>query len=81
MPGVESALAGVQERDKWLHRLEILEASLKEVLEKRRKLELKLRRVSEELQKLERTSREFVEVHERTAIPGVAGVPRGPIFR
>lgn len=81
MARVDSALAGVQERDKWRHRLEVLETSLGELLERRRKLELRLRKVRRELQRLEQTSREFVELRTGARFPEVAHVSHGPVFR
>ena len=81
MASVDSALAGVQERDKCRRRLEVLERSLGELVERRRRLELRLRRVRRELVKLEQTSREYVDVPGRTHFPEVARVPRGPILR
>jgi chromosome segregation ATPase len=81
MGRVDSAIAGVQERDKWRHRLEALERALDELLERRRRLELRLRRVRKELASLERTAREFVEVHGRFEGPEVGFGPAGPILR
>jgi septal ring factor EnvC (AmiA/AmiB activator) len=52
MVDVESALASVQERDNWRRRMEVLERSLTEVREQRRKLEVRLRRVRKELASL-----------------------------
>ncbi len=77
----DSAIAGVQERDKWRKRLEALETALEELLEHRRRLETRLRRVREELVRLEKTAREFVEVHDRAPAPGVSLGPAGPILR
>jgi predicted nucleic acid-binding Zn-ribbon protein len=65
MGRVDSAIAGVQERDKWRGRLEALEKALEEILERRRRLELRLRRVREELSRLQRTANEFVGVRSR----------------
>ncbi|MGC2789614.1 MAG: hypothetical protein WA547_06115 [Thermoplasmata archaeon] len=52
MVDVNSALLSVQERDNWRRRMEVLERSLAEVLERRRKLELRLQRVRKELARL-----------------------------
>jgi chromosome segregation ATPase len=81
MERVESAIAGVQERDRWRGRLEALERALEELLERRRKVESRLRRIHRELGKLEMTSREFVEVHGRFPSGEVTVATRGPIFR
>lgn len=80
MASVDSALAGVQERDKWRRRLEVLEASLGEVRERRRRLEVRLRKIRRELQRLERTAREYVGTGPRGSRSEVTGVPRGPLF-
>ncbi len=49
---VDSALLSVQERDNWRRRMEVLERSLTEVREHRKKLEARLRRVRKELLRL-----------------------------
>jgi len=81
MGRVDSAIAGVQERDKWRKRLEALERALEELRERRRRLELRRRRVHKELVKLERTSHEFVEVHGRVPVREVRFDPRGQVLR
>jgi uncharacterized coiled-coil DUF342 family protein len=81
MARVDSAIAGVQERDKWRRRLDALEASLEELQERRRRLEARMRRVHKELQKLQRTAREYVEIHGRAPAGGVAFDARGTIYR
>jgi hypothetical protein len=52
MVDATSVLAGVQERDKWRRRVDLLERSLREVRERRRLLERQLRRLSRELANL-----------------------------
>jgi chromosome segregation ATPase len=81
MGRVDSAIAGVQERDKWRKRLEALETALEELLERRRRLETRLRRIHLEIVHLEKTAREFVEVHGHVPTPGVSLGPTGPILR
>ena len=81
MGRLDSAIAGVQERDKWRKRLEALETALEELAERRRRLEARLRRLHQELVRLEKTAREFVEVHGRAPTPGVTLGPAGPILR
>lgn len=49
MVDVDSVLMSVQERDKWRHRMELLERSLREVREKRHRVEARLHRVKKEL--------------------------------
>jgi cell division protein FtsB len=77
----DSAIAGVQERDKWRKRLEALEAALEELAERRRRLESRIRRLHKELVRLERTARDFVELRGRAPGPGVSLGPTGPILR
>ena len=81
MGRVDSALAGVQERDKWRRRLEALERALDELTERRRRAEARLRRVHLELGRLERTNREFAEVHGRFPTGEVSVAARGPLLR
>ncbi|HYA10188.1 MAG TPA: hypothetical protein VEH10_00725 [Thermoplasmata archaeon] len=81
MGRVDSAIAGVQERDKWRKRLEALERALSELQDRRRRLELRMHRVHKELSQLERTSREFVEVHGRVPVRQVSYGPPGPVLR
>ncbi len=52
MVDVDSVLLSVQERDKWRHRMELLERSLREVQERRHRLETRLRRVRKDLARL-----------------------------
>jgi len=81
MGRVDSAIAGVQERDKWRKRLEALEQALAELQDRRHRLELRLHRIHKELVQLQRTSREFVEMHGRVAVTEVSLGPRGPVLR
>jgi phage shock protein A len=81
MAHVDSALAGVEERDKWRRRLEVLETSLAELLDRRRRLEQRLKQVRDELQKLERTAREFVDLGTGSGPREVANVVHGPFLR
>jgi len=80
MGRVDSAIAGVEERDKWRKRLDALERALDELLERRRRLEVRLHHVRDELTKLKLTAREFVEIHGRTPAPEVTVGPRGPLL-
>jgi predicted nucleic acid-binding Zn-ribbon protein len=81
MGRVDSAIAGVQERDKWRKRVEALEKALDELHEHRRRLEARLHRVHKELAKLQLTAREFVESHAHFSATEVSGGPHGPILR
>lgn len=49
MVDVDSILLSVQERDKWRNRVGVLEESLHDVRDRRRRLETRLRRVKKEL--------------------------------
>jgi septal ring factor EnvC (AmiA/AmiB activator) len=49
---VDSALLNVQERDNWRRRMQVLERSLIDVRERRRRLETRLRRLRRELARL-----------------------------
>jgi hypothetical protein len=51
---VDAVLLSVQERDKWRHRLAVLQGTLKEVRERRGRLEGRLRRIKRELVRLTR---------------------------
>ncbi len=81
MGRVDSAIAGVQERDKWRRRLEALERSLEEVLEHRRRLEVRLRRIRDEATRLEKAAKEFVEFHGRYQSGEVTVAARGQVLR
>jgi hypothetical protein len=52
MVDVDSALLSVQERDNWRRRMEVLERSLVDVRDRRRRLEGRLRRIRRELVRL-----------------------------
>jgi septal ring factor EnvC (AmiA/AmiB activator) len=72
---VDSVLLSVQERDKWRRRMELLERSLGEVRERRRRLEARLRRIKKELSRLRITAEAVLDL-TRTALP--AEVPNAP---
>jgi len=62
MVDVDSVLLSVQERDKWRHRMELLERSLGEAVARRRRLEVRLRRVRKELAELRRTGEAVLDM-------------------
>lgn len=66
MVDVDSVLLSVQERDKWRRRMELLERSLREVRDKRHRIELRLHRVKKELARL------------RVTIDALRELSRGP---
>jgi len=49
---VDAVLQSVQERDKWRRRLEVLQTSLGEIRDRRRRVQARLRRIRAELRKL-----------------------------
>ena len=69
MVDVDSVLMSAQERDKWRHRMELLERSLREVREKRHRVEARLRRVKKELSRL-RITADAVRDLTRTPMTG-----------
>lgn len=77
MVDVDSVLLSVQERDKWRHRMELLERSLREVRERRRRLEVRLRRIKKDLAQLRVTADAVLDLarthrevrHAATSIP------------
>ncbi len=74
MVDVESALANVQERDNWQRRMEVLERSLAEVREHRRKLELRLRRVRQDLAHLRLAAEALLDLARPIPRPEIARV-------
>lgn len=56
MVQVDQILLSVQERDKWRHRMEILQRSLGDVREQRRRTAQRLRRIKKELSRLRATA-------------------------
>ncbi len=69
MVDVESALLSVQERDNWRRRMEVLERSLEDVREQRRKLELRLRRVRKDLVRLRQAAEAVLDLSRSAARP------------
>ncbi|HZY91326.1 MAG TPA: hypothetical protein VFG07_00920 [Thermoplasmata archaeon] len=53
---VDTVLLSVQERDKWRHRLQLLERSLSEIRDRRQRLGKRLRRIKRELARLKEVS-------------------------
>jgi len=71
MVDVDSILLSVQERDKWRKRAEVLEHALRDVRDRRRRLESRLRRVRKELGRL-RLTVDAVMIRPRTPVPSDA---------
>ncbi|HYK92462.1 MAG TPA: hypothetical protein VEY07_00255 [Thermoplasmata archaeon] len=53
---VDAVLLSVQERDKWRHRLQLLERSLTDLKERRQRLAKRLRRIKQDLARLKEVS-------------------------
>jgi septal ring factor EnvC (AmiA/AmiB activator) len=68
MVDVDSTLLSVKERDNWRRRMEVLERSLAQVRDQRRRLENRLRRLRRELLRL----RDAGEATLRTLNPAAA---------
>ena len=49
---VDTVLLSVQERDKWRHRLALLQKSLSETIDRRARLQERLKRIKRELRRL-----------------------------
>jgi chromosome segregation ATPase len=67
MVNTESVLLNVQEREKWRRRMDLLERSLGELREQRRRVEIRLRRVREEIARLQFAANAVLEFGGRTA--------------
>ncbi|HEY1197994.1 MAG TPA: hypothetical protein VGG32_04635 [Thermoplasmata archaeon] len=78
MVDVDSILLGVQERDKWRNRTEVLERSLRDVRDRRRRLEARLRRVKKELNRLRIT---VDAVLDRSRMDVTHHAPGSPPYR
>ncbi len=81
MVDATSVLAGVQERDKWRRRVDLLERSLDEVRERRRQLERQLRRLSRELAHLKIASESLPPPGVNVSSLEVSGATPRPILR
>lgn len=69
---VNAVLLSVQERDKWQHRLKLLEESLGEVRDKRVRLAQRLRRIKRELARLGSYSDAILDATRRSRVGGPA---------
>jgi uncharacterized coiled-coil DUF342 family protein len=77
MVQVDTILLSVQERDKWRHRMELLERSLSEVRERRRRTAQRLRRVKKELNRLRATADAILDFSRTRMRAEVTGATRG----
>jgi phage shock protein A len=78
MVDVDSVLLSVQERDKWRHRMEVLERSLGDVREQRRRLERSLRRLKKELAKIRATTDAVLDFARTRVNSEVSHAQRSP---
>jgi transcription elongation GreA/GreB family factor len=81
MVDATSVVAGVQERDRWRHRVDLLERSLDEVRERRRQLERQLRRLSRELARLKVVAESLPGPGVKVSSFEVSGATPRPILR
>jgi septal ring factor EnvC (AmiA/AmiB activator) len=81
MVDVDSVLLSVQERDKWRRRMEVLERSLGDVRERRRRLERSLRRLKKELAKLRITADAVLDFARTRVHSEVNRAPSSPPLR
>jgi chromosome segregation ATPase len=70
MVDTDSVLLNVQEREKWRRRMELLERSLRELQDQRRRVEGRLRRVRKDLFKLQQTADAVLDIARRHAHAG-----------
>jgi hypothetical protein len=68
MVNTESVLLNVQEREKWRRRMDLLERSLGELRDQRRRVEARLRRVREEIARLQLAADAVLEFGGRTTL-------------
>jgi chromosome segregation ATPase len=79
MVDVDSALLSVKERDNWRRRMEVLERSLAQVREQRRRLEVRLRRIRRELVRLRDAGEATLRsLHPAAAVEMVHAAPSSP---
>ncbi len=80
MVDADSVLQGVQERDKWRRRVDLLERSLSEVRGRRRRVELRIKKVDRDLLQLKRLSDSVLDLAHAPSSIEVSRAPRGPLL-
>lgn len=80
MVDADSVLQGVQERDKWSHRVELLERSLGEIRDRKRRIEHRLKRLERELLRLRQLGDTVLEIAHPASSYEVRSAPRGPLL-
>ena len=81
MVDVDSVLLSVQERDKWRGRMELLERSLAEVRERRRRMENRLRRIKKDLARVRLAAEAVLDRSAPLPPSEVAHAPRNATYR
>lgn len=81
MVDVDSILLSVQERDKWRNRADVLERSLRDVRDRRRRLEARLRRVKKEISRLRVTVDAVLDLSRTRGRQDVNHAPSTPPIR
>jgi hypothetical protein len=79
MVDADSVLQGMAEREKWHRRAELLERSLNEVRDRRRRVEYRLKRLERDLAHLRMIGDAVVDVANPSTIE-VRGAARGPLL-
>jgi len=80
MVDADSVLQGMQERDKWRRRTELLERSLGEVRDRRRRIELRLKKLERDLANMKLLGDSIAEVAQAPSSIPVRYAPRGPLL-
>jgi uncharacterized coiled-coil DUF342 family protein len=80
MVDADSVLQGVQERDKWRRRADLLERSLVEVRDRRRRVEVRLKKLERDLSNLRLLSDSILDIAHPPTTLEVRSAPRGPLL-
>ncbi|HTP54274.1 MAG TPA: hypothetical protein VML94_04830 [Thermoplasmata archaeon] len=80
MVDADSVLQGMQERDKWRRRTELLERSLGEVRDRRRRIEIRLKKLERDLSHLQMLGDSIADIAQLPSSIQVRNAPRGPIL-
>jgi len=76
-----TVLQGIQELQKWRRRVEVLERSLGDVQERRRRLQSRLRKLERDVARLRALGDTMVDLAARpTPVIEVRNAPRGPLL-
>jgi septal ring factor EnvC (AmiA/AmiB activator) len=76
-----TVLQGIQELDKWRRRVEVLERSLGDIRERRRRLQTRLRKLERDVARLRALGDSMVDLAARPSqMIEVHNAPRGPLL-